>query len=77
MEARHEVIASLEGARVRVKARTCFLDTYNFKDDQWEPQENASRPLDPQTAAKWLDGWNRVDRFAGFNMLVGPQQAHY
>jgi hypothetical protein len=73
MEGRQQVVASLEGARVRVEARTCFLDTYNFKDDRWEPQESATRPLDRQTAAEWLNGWNRVDRFAALNILLEPQ----
>jgi hypothetical protein len=73
MVAKREVSASLEGARVRVDARTCFLDIYNFKYDRWEPRESASRPLGRQTAAEWLEGWNSHDRFIAFNMLVQPQ----
>lgn len=72
-KATREVVASLEGARVRIKARTCFLDNYNHKYDRWEPRDSALRPLDRQTAAAWLDGWNSADRFAAFNLLVEPQ----
>jgi len=72
-KATREVVASLEGQRVRIKARACFLDYYNFKYDRWEPRDSAPRPLDRQTAAAWLDGWNSSDRFAAFNMLVEAQ----
>lgn len=72
-KATREVVASLEGARVRIKARTCFLDSYNFKYDRWEPRDSAPRPLDRETATAWLDGWNRDDRNAAFNLLVEPQ----
>ena len=73
MEARHEVIASLEGQRIRVEAGVCSLDYYDFGDDHWELRDSAPWPLDRVTAAAWLAGWNRVDRFAAFNLLVQPQ----
>jgi len=73
MEARHEVIASLEGQRIRVEAGVCSLDYYDFGDDHWKLKESAPWPLERETAAAWLAGWNRVDRFAAFNLLVEPQ----
>jgi hypothetical protein len=73
MESTREVVASLEGQRIRVDEGTCSLDFYNFDRDHWELRDSAPWPLDRATASTWLDGWNRVDRFAAFNLLVQPQ----
>jgi hypothetical protein len=73
MEARHAVIASLEGQRILVEAGVCSLDYYDFGDDHWELRESAPWPLERETASACLAGWNRVDRFAAFNLLVKPQ----
>ena len=73
MEATRDVFASLEGQRARVEAGACYFEDYNFRYDQWELKENAPWPLDWETAAAWLAGWNRVDRNAAFNLLVEPQ----
>lgn len=73
MDAKREVFATVEGQRVRVEADTCYFEDYNFRYDRWELKENAPWPLDRVTAAAWLAGWNRVDRFAAFNILVEPQ----
>ena len=73
MEAGHEVTPSLEGQRIRVEAGVCSLVYYDFGDDHWELKESAPWPLGRETAAAWLDGWNRVDRYAAFILLVEPQ----
>ncbi len=73
MEARREVVVSLEGQRIQVDEGTCSLDYYNFDRDHWELRESAPWPLDRETAAAWLAGWNPVDRNAAFNLLVQPQ----
>ncbi len=70
MEARRAVVASLEGQRIRVHEGTCSLDYYNFEHDRWELRDSAPWPLDRETAAGWLAGWNAVDRFAAFSALA-------
>lgn len=74
MDATREVVASLEGQRIRVDEGICFLDDYNFDHDHWELRESAPWPLERESAATWLGGWNSVDRHAAFNLLVQPQQ---
>jgi hypothetical protein len=73
MEGRPEVVASLEGARIRIDEGTCSLDEYHFGDNRWVVMRCAPWPLDRETAAAWLAGWNSVDRNAAFNLLVEPQ----
>lgn len=70
MEARREVIASLEGSRIRVDEGICSLAHYHFDDDRWVVKRCALWPLDRETATTWLKGWNDDDRFIAFNMLV-------
>ena len=73
MEARREVIAPLEGARVRIEEGICSLAEYHYADERWVAKCSAPWPLDRQTATAWIEGWNRLDRFAAFNLLVEPQ----
>jgi hypothetical protein len=70
MEATREAFATLEGQRVRVEAGACYFEDYNFRYDNWELRESAPWPLGRETAATWVAGWNRVDRFAAFKILV-------
>lgn len=73
IEGKREVVASLEGQRIRVDESTCSLDDYNFEHDRWELRGSAPWPLGRETAKSWLAGWNRIDRLAAFNFLVEPQ----
>jgi hypothetical protein len=75
MEGTHGVVASLEEQRVRVEAGACSLDFYDFGNDRWEVRYSAPWPLERETAAAWLAGWNFVDRFAALNLLVKSPQA--
>ena len=42
---RHEVIASLEGARIVISDGTCQLDDYNFEVNSWNLKEQHTWPL--------------------------------
>ena len=71
MEQRVQVIASLEGMRVRREGQTCFLDEFNFVRNDWNNLEEAVFPLDPLTATTWTRGWNAVDKRDATTMLLG------
>ncbi|HWX55543.1 MAG TPA: hypothetical protein VN176_13210 [Verrucomicrobiae bacterium] len=70
---KHEVIASLEGARIVISDGTCQLDEYDFAVNRWNPKEQQPWPLSKEQATRWLHGWNRVDGFKAFHLLVRPQ----
>ncbi len=63
MEGRTEVVASLEGQRVRVDEATCHFENYNFRDDHWELKQSAPWPLERETAAAWLAGIPRQELY--------------
>lgn len=67
---RQEVVASLEGARIVIRDSVCFLDQYHYGANCWKSMEQRPWPLSQSQADRWLEGWNRVDRFEAFNLLV-------
>ena len=73
MDEIQEVVASLEGARVVISGGICRLDEYDYAANAWNPKESHPWPLPRERATRWLQGWNRVDKFKALNMLVEPQ----
>jgi hypothetical protein len=54
----HEVVASLEGMRVRVDdGYTCHLETYDFNENIWKPLRLRTVPCHgPKPRTGWTDG---------------------
>lgn len=68
-----EIVASLEGMKVVVTTLCeCELHEYNFVENAWNKVEETKWPLSCALAAKWLEGWNAVDRFKAFSLLTAP-----
>jgi hypothetical protein len=65
-----EVVASLEGAGVTIQQGVCRLDEYNFQNNCWINKDQQPWPLPRELALEWLHGWNRVDQFRAFNLLI-------
>ena len=70
---RQEIVASLEGARVVIADGICELGEYDFERNCWNTVQQQPWPLSREEAARWLDGWNKVDGFEALNLLVRPE----
>ena len=73
VRAPEEVTASLEGARVLVENGVCELEEYDFATNSWILKEQREWPLSGNLAQQWLQGWNAVDRFKAFSMLISNE----
>ncbi len=69
----NEVVASLEGMKIIAKERTCELHLYDFEVNSWQLVEINSRPMPRASAEQWVNGWNRIDRFAALTLLIQPE----
>ncbi len=72
MTDRKMITDSLAGARITLDNKLCQLQHYNFVENQWFPQDEATWPLQRARAEEWLSSWNRADRFAAMNILTAP-----
>ena len=73
MRGQREVVDSFEGIRVAISGGVCDFDEYDFNENRWQLKERCAWPRPRARAEDWLKGWNSVDRFTAFNLLVAPQ----
>ena len=71
---RHEIVASLEGARVVVTDSICALEEYNFVLNCWKTIRQERWPLSKEQVSQWLHGWNEIDASQARMLLLCPDQ---